>query len=71
MSCCGKPAGRGPSPSNRENKPQPIIRTHKEAVQDDLQRLSYCSLCESVMMVIIISGRERQQCTNHKCRKIK
>ena len=65
MACCG--GQQGPIKSSLAiNK----LKTGKTVLKDESQRLAYCSACGSIIMLIIVSGRERMQCTNHECRKI-
>ena len=65
MACCG--GSQGPIKPNSVGKP---MRASKTAVKEEFQKLAYCSTCGSVLMLIIITGRQRMQCTNHECRKI-
>jgi hypothetical protein len=67
MACCSK-----------QNKPKivdpiKVVRpTVSHLSSENSQRLSieYCELCQSILMLIVISSKERKQCTNPDCRKV-
>lgn len=68
MSCCG----RAPKPimsDYKQTKPyDPRTKTIGDARQSS--SVEYCDACESIMMIVIVAGKERKQCTNPQCRKI-
>jgi len=71
MSCCGSP----PKPMSsiyKSSPPIPPYNPRSQIVPDAKQAtsLEYCDACESIMMLIVVAGRERKQCTNPQCRKI-
>ena len=66
--CCGQ---KLPPLKANDSKMSPY-RPRQSMVSDIRQdsTIEYCKHCNSIMMYVIIAGKERKQCTNPECKKI-
>jgi len=66
--CCGQK----PSPMRVDASRMSPYRPKQSMVSDGRQDsiIEYCKHCSNIMMLVIVAGRERKQCTNPECKKI-